>query len=335
MRHWTASYGTIPTDIDPNRYASVKEILEAAMRRFASKPALRAFGQTLTYADVDRLSLSKGAALTHRNLVANIEQFKAFMPGAMRPGEEVIVTAIPLYHIFALMVNFLSYFSIGAENWLVANPRDLGSFIDVLKAARPTVFTGVNTLYAGLAANPRLAEVDWSRLRLSVGGGAAVIGTVSGRWKAVTGNFIREGYGLSETSPVVSFNPQFIDEFSGTTGLPMPSTYVKLLDNDGREVTIGQPGEICVQGPRRRARRQDRRSGQALRRPHARLGAHRGAAARPLPREPGGLQAAALRPLRRRAAEVDRRQDPAARVARRRMSLETGSPCARQAGGRT
>jgi long-chain acyl-CoA synthetase len=147
------------------------------------------------------------------------------------------------------MVNFITYFSVGAENWLVANPRDLGSFIDVLQAARPTVFTGVNTLYASLAAHPRLAEVDWSRLRLSVGGGAAVIGAVSDRWKAATGNFIREGYGLSETSPVVSFNPQFIDEFSGTTGLPMPSTDIKLLDNDGREVAIGQPGEICVKGP--------------------------------------------------------------------------------------
>jgi long-chain acyl-CoA synthetase len=108
--------------------------------------------------------LSKGAALSHRNLVANIEQFKAFMPDSLRPGEEVVVTAIPLYHIFALTVNFLTYFSVGAQNWLVANPRDIESFVDMLKAARPTVFVGVNTLYAGLAAHPRLGEVDWSRL---------------------------------------------------------------------------------------------------------------------------------------------------------------------------
>ncbi len=131
----------------------------------------------------------------------------------------------------------------------MANPRDAGGLIDVLKAARPTVFTGVNTLYAGLAAHPRLGEVDWSRLRLSVGGGAAVIASTSERWKAVTGSFIREGYGLSETSPVVSFNPQFIEQFSGTTGLPMPSTDIKLLDEEDREVGIGEAGEICVKGP--------------------------------------------------------------------------------------
>ena len=193
--------------------------------------------------------LSKGAALSHRNLIANIEQFKAFMPDVQRPGEEVVVTAIPLYHIFALMVNFLTYFSIGAENWLVANPRNIDVFMDVLKAARPTVFTGVNTLYAGLAAHPRLAEVDWSRLKFSGGGGSAVIDIVSKRWAAVTGNFIREGYGLSETSPIVSFNPQFVREFTGTTGLPMPSTDVRLLDDQDRDVGMGESGEICVKGP--------------------------------------------------------------------------------------
>ncbi|ERJ34869.1 AMP-binding protein [Burkholderia cepacia] len=193
--------------------------------------------------------LSKGAALSHRNLVANIAQFGAIVPAAREPGEEVVVTAIPMYHIFALTVNFLSYFAIGAQNWLVANPRDMDGFIDVLKAARPTVFVGVNTLYAGLAGHPRLTEVDWSRLKLSAGGGAAVIDVISSRWKAVTGNFIREGYGLSETSPVVSFNPQSIDTFTGTTGLPLPSTDVKLLDDQDREVAIGEAGEICVKGP--------------------------------------------------------------------------------------
>lgn len=171
------------------------------------------------------------------------------MPAARRPGEEVVVTAIPLYHIFALTVNFLSYFAIGAQNWLVANPRDMDGLIDVLKAARPSVFVGVNTLYAGLAGHPRLKEVDWSRLKLSAGGGAAVIDVISARWQAVTGNFIREGYGLSETSPVVTFNPQSVDRFTGTTGLPLPSTDVKLLDDENREVAIGGAGEICVRGP--------------------------------------------------------------------------------------
>jgi len=193
--------------------------------------------------------LSKGACLSHRNLVANTEQFKTVVSAAARPGQEVIVTAIPLYHIFALMVNFITYFSVGADNWLVANPRDMDGFVDVMKQAKPSVFMGVNTLYAGLTMHPRIGEVDFSNLHLSGGGGAAVVGATSAKWKAITGQFIREGYGLSETSPVVSFNPMSISEFSGTTGLPMPGTDIKLLDEDGTEAGIGRSGEICVKGP--------------------------------------------------------------------------------------
>ena len=193
--------------------------------------------------------LSKGATLSHRNLVANTEQFKAMMPAATRPGEEVVVTAIPLYHIFALMVNFITYFSVGADNWLVANPRDMDGFVGVMKAARPTVFMGVNTLYAGLTMHPGLKEVDWSRFVLAGGGGSAMVRVVSERWKAITGSFIREGYGLSETSPVLSFNPPYIHEFTGTTGLPLPSTDIKLLDDEGLEVAVGEAGEVCAKGP--------------------------------------------------------------------------------------
>ena len=193
--------------------------------------------------------LSKGAALSHRNLVANVEQFKSVMPSALRPGQEVIVTAIPLYHIFALMVNFLTYFSVGAESWLVANPRDMDGFVEVLKQAKPSIFMGVNTLYAGLTMHPRIGEVDFSNLRLSGGGGSAVVGATSARWKAITGNFIREGYGLSETSPVVSFYPASIQDFNGTTGLPLPGTDLKLLDDSGDEVALGEAGEVCVKGP--------------------------------------------------------------------------------------
>jgi long-chain acyl-CoA synthetase len=193
--------------------------------------------------------LSKGACLSHRNLVANVEQFKAVMPDALRPGQEVIVTAIPLYHIFALMVNFITYFSVGADNWLVANPRDMDGFVDVMKQARPSVFMGVNTLYAGLTLHPRIGEVDFSNLRLAGGGGSAIVRAVSARWQAITGQMIREGYGLSETSPVVSFNPASIREFNGTTGLPLPGTDIQLLDDDGAPLPVGQSGEICVKGP--------------------------------------------------------------------------------------
>jgi long-chain acyl-CoA synthetase len=192
--------------------------------------------------------LSKGAALSHRNLVANTEQFKAFMPDALRPGQEVVVTALPLYHIFALMVNFITYFSIGAENWLVPNPRDMDSFIAVLRDARCTIFTGVNTLFAGLVMHPKIGEADFSRLRVAVGGGAAVLPTTSAKWKALTGKDILEGYGLSETSPILTVNPMTIEGFSGTVGLPFPSTDIKLLDDD-REVAMGEAGEVCAKGP--------------------------------------------------------------------------------------
>jgi long-chain acyl-CoA synthetase len=193
--------------------------------------------------------LSKGATLSHRNLVANTEQFKAFMLDALRPGEEVVVTALPLYHIFALMVNFISYFSIGAENWLVPNPRDMDSFIEILRKARCTVFTGVNTLFGGLLMHPKIGEVDFSSLRVAIGGGAAVLPTTSEKWKALTGKDILEGYGLSETSPVLTLNPMTRSGFSATVGLPFPSTDIKLLDTEEKEAAIGEAGEICAKGP--------------------------------------------------------------------------------------
>ena len=193
--------------------------------------------------------LSKGAALSHKNLVANTEQLKAFIPDALRPGREVVVTALPLYHIFALMVNFITYFSIGAENWLVPNPRDMDSLCDTLNKSRLTVFTGVNALFGGMMMHPKIKGVDFSNLRVAIGGGAAVLPITSERWKALTGNDILEGYGLSETSPVLTLNPMTMTGFSGTVGLPFPSTDIKLLDADDREAALGEPGEICAKGP--------------------------------------------------------------------------------------
>jgi long-chain acyl-CoA synthetase len=193
--------------------------------------------------------LSKGAALSHRNLVANTEQFKAFLSDALPPGEAVVVTALPLYHIFALMVNFICTFSRGAENWLVTNPRDMDGFVEILKRARCTFFTGVNTLYGGLVTHPRIKEVDFSRLRYAIGGGASVMPITSARWKALTGRDILEGYGLSETSPVLTLNPPGQSSFSATVGLPLPSTDIKLLDEGGHEVPMGEAGEVCARGP--------------------------------------------------------------------------------------
>jgi long-chain acyl-CoA synthetase len=399
-KRWLAAYGEqIPSEINPEAYGSVLEMLEGAMRRFADKPAFHCFGQTLTYADTDRLSrnfaaylqvklsvkkadriavmlpnipafplamlgiiragavqvnvnplytprelehqlndagvkiiivfcgvsatlaeivdrtpvrtvisvglgdgtsahipsppvdtrlrnvidfsvaldqgadlairplvlhgedllflqytggttgLSKGAALSHRNLVANTEQFKAFIPDALRPGQEIVVTALPLYHIFALMVNFISCFSIGAENWLVHNPREIDGFVEILRKARCTIFTGVNTLYGGLLMHPKIAEVDFTRLRVAIGGGAAVLPTTSSKWKALTGKDILEGYGLSETSPILTLNPMTTAGFTATVGLPLPSTDIKLLDANDMETAPGEVGEICAKGP--------------------------------------------------------------------------------------
>jgi long-chain acyl-CoA synthetase len=171
------------------------------------------------------------------------------MPDALRPGQEVVITALPLYHIFALMVNFISYFSIGADNWLVPNPRDMNGFVDILKKAKCTIFTGVNTLFGGLLMHPAIKEVDFSNLRAAIGGGAAVLPTTSAKWKALTGKDILEGYGLSETSPILTINPMTMDGFSGTVGLPLPSTDIRLLDDNGKDVAIGEAGEICAKGP--------------------------------------------------------------------------------------
>ena len=140
--------------------------------------------------------LSKGAALSHRNLVANTEQLKAFIPDALRPGQEVVVTVLPLYHIFALMVNFITYFSIGAENWLVPNPRDMDSLCETLNKSRLTVLTGVNSLFGGMMMHAKIKEVDFSNLRVAIGGGAAVLPTTSAKWRALTERTFSKATGL-------------------------------------------------------------------------------------------------------------------------------------------
>jgi long-chain acyl-CoA synthetase len=193
--------------------------------------------------------LSKGAALTHRNLVANIVQFNALLRGGIREGEEVVITALPLYHIFALMVNCLTYFTKGGRNVLITNPRDMPAFVAELGKWKFSVITGVNTLFNGLLHTPGFAELDFSALNLVGGGGTAIQEAISNKWREVTGLHITEGYGLSETSPVVTFNIPGRDEFTATIGVPVPSTDVILLDDDGGAVAAGEPGELCVKGP--------------------------------------------------------------------------------------
>ena len=193
--------------------------------------------------------LSKGAMLTHRNLVANVLQFEAFAGDNVDHGKEVVITAIPMYHIFALMVNTLSYHHFGGTSVLITNPADMPAFVEEWSKWPVTVFTGVNTLYNGLLHTPGFDELDFSRLSLSVGGGAPVQKAVSDKWKAVTGKHIKEGYGLSETSPVLTMNPFGMKEFLSSIGIPWPSTDVSLRDEDGREVAVGEEGELCARGP--------------------------------------------------------------------------------------
>ncbi|WBU58375.1 AMP-binding protein [Paracoccus sediminicola] len=192
--------------------------------------------------------LSKGAVLTHRNIVANAEQFTKFIPEAHEVGEEVVVLALPLYHIFGLMV-MIAYVASGAKQLLIPNPRDPDAFIDAIKDAKFSVIPGVNTMFQGLALHPRIGEVDLSNYKVAIGGGAAVIRATSEKWKALTGHHIKEGYGLSETSPVLCLNPMTVSEFTETCGLPVCSTDIKLLDDDGNEVAPGEAGEICAAGP--------------------------------------------------------------------------------------
>jgi long-chain acyl-CoA synthetase len=193
--------------------------------------------------------ISKGAMLSHRNMVGNILQFDAFGADMILPGREIIVTAIPMYHIFALMVNTLTFFRAGATNVLITNPRDMPAFVEEWSKWPVTAFTGVNTLYNGLLHTPGFADIDFSSLKFSMGGGAAVQLAVSEKWKAITGRHIREGYGLSETSPVLTVNPFGAGDFKSSIGIPVPSTDISLRDDDGNEVAQGEAGELCARGP--------------------------------------------------------------------------------------
>ena len=211
---------------------------------------------TLTHEDVAFLQytggttgLSKGATLTHGNMVSNLAQMHAWIGPKLEEGKDTVVTALPLYHIFALTVNCLLFLRVGGRNILITNPRDMPGFVKELAASKLTAFTGVNTLFNGLLNTPGFEQVDFSRLKFSVGGGAAVQQAVAEKWQKITGQALTEGYGLSETSPGVCFSPLDKPEWNGTIGVPLPSTYVSLRDDDNNTVAIGQPGELCVKGP--------------------------------------------------------------------------------------
>jgi len=193
--------------------------------------------------------VSKGAMLTHRNLVANMQQSSAWVGQKARVGEELIVTALPLYHIFALTANCLVFMKFGARNHLITNPRDMPGFVKELSTIPFTAITGVNTLFNGLLNTPGFDKLDFSHLTLALGGGTAVQRAVADRWKQVTGCTLVEAYGLTETSPAVCMNPMDIPEHNGSIGLPVPSTDACVMDDDNRVLTHGETGELCIKGP--------------------------------------------------------------------------------------
>ena len=197
--------------------------------------------------------VSKGATLLHRNIVANVLQNDAWLQPALAAPPHVdqlmIVCALPLYHIFALTACYLLAVRAGGCNLLIPNPRDIAGFVKELAKYQVNSFPAVNTLYNGLMHHPDFKKLDFSKLKISNGGGMAVQRPVAEQWKAVTGCFIAEGYGLSETSPTLTCNPATTTEFSGSIGIPVPSTWISIRDDDGNEVPLGQPGEICAKGP--------------------------------------------------------------------------------------
>ena len=197
--------------------------------------------------------VAKGAVLLHRNILANIAQIDAWLePGirGLRIEQMVFVCALPMYHIFALTACCLFGIKAGGLNILVTNPRDIAGFVKLLKGLKEFhVFPAVNTLFNALMNHPKFSSIDFSSLLVSIGGGMAVQKSVADRWQQLTGKPIAEGYGLSETSPVVCCNTPLIDGFTGTIGLPLPGTDVLILDNEERSVALGEPGEICIKGP--------------------------------------------------------------------------------------
>ena len=193
--------------------------------------------------------VSKGATLTHGNIIGNLEQCWAFLAPLLEPGKEVVITALPLYHIFSLTANCLVFTKAGGLNYLITNPRDMPGFVKELKRVNFTALTGVNTLFNGLLNTPGFDSVDFSRFKLALGGGMAVQRAVAEKWQAVTGKPLLEAYGLTETSPAVCINPMNLEAYNGTIGVPIPSTEVSVRNDDDEEMGFGEEGELCVKGP--------------------------------------------------------------------------------------
>ncbi|HUL56342.1 MAG TPA: AMP-binding protein [Usitatibacter sp.] len=227
-----------------------KAALSAGARHKLAEPSLGHADLAFLQYTGGTTGVSKGAMLTHGNVVSNLQQVTAWIGSAFDEGKEISITALPMYHIFALTGCCLVYMKLGAHNVLITNPRDMKGFVAELGKYPFTSLSGVNTLFAGLLNAPGFAQLDFSHLKLSLGGGMAVQRAVAERWKQVTGIPLLEAYGLTETSPAACINP-FVPgfEYNGTAGLPIPSTLVTIRDDNARVLPLGETGEICISGP--------------------------------------------------------------------------------------
>ncbi|MDD3765127.1 MAG: AMP-binding protein [Nevskiales bacterium] len=242
---WEPVEAPVPCD----RCVRFDEALERGRGLAFVAPEIRPSATALLQYTGGTTGPSKGAVLTHANLVANVLQLEAWLSAVVRPDREVLLTALPLYHAYALTVNFLYGSLIGARLVLINNPKDLPGLVRRMQQHRITMMTGVNTLYNGLMNTPGFTEIDFSELRLVIGGGAATQAAVARRWAALTGTHIVEAYGMSETSPVLCMNPAPATDFNGSIGFPVPMTELTLRDEQNRDVPIGDAGELCVRGP--------------------------------------------------------------------------------------
>ena len=193
--------------------------------------------------------VAKGAVLTHRNMVANLMQSHAWLQNTAKEGEETIITALPLYHIFSLTANCMVFVKLGGKNVLITNPRDMPGFVKELSNHSFTAITGVNTLFNGLLNTPGFESLDFSNLKLTLGGGMAVQETVASKWRDITGVTLLEAYGLTETAPGVCMNPTNLEYYNGSIGLPLSSTEVSIRDEEGNELSVGEAGELWIKGP--------------------------------------------------------------------------------------
>lgn len=240
----------VPAYSLPVAETSFKSALAAGKKHSFSEPELTPDDIAFLQYTGGTTGVAKGAILTHSNIVSNITQTTTWIRSAVTEGEEIIITALPLYHIFSLTANCLTFGYYGGNNVLIPNPRDLKAFIGMIKDIGFTSITGVNTLFNGLLNQPEFCrDVDFSKLKLTLGGGMAVQEIVAKRWKDITGCYLNQAYGLTETSPGACINPMTESEFNGSIGLPIPSTEVSVRDNEGNELATGERGELWIRGP--------------------------------------------------------------------------------------